>query len=100
MISCGLAGSGLDTSGLSSLLIPVLILTINNDAGTLVRGHPMHDLPSSPGAVSASLEQHETECAHCDVRCACGSLLARRVGSNVELKCRRCKRTVLIPLED
>jgi phage FluMu protein Com len=38
-------------------------------------------------------------CAHEDLRCACGSLLARRVREGVELKCRRCKRTVVIPLE-
>ncbi len=46
-------------------------------------------------------------CAHCgsgrqrgdgDVfRCVCGSLLARLVLGGVELKCRRCKRTVVIP---
>ena len=59
----------------------------------------MHDLPNSPGA-RASVEHDEVECSHCDVRCECGSLLARRVGSNVELKCRRCKRTVLVPLQD
>ncbi len=33
-----------------------------------------------------------------DCRCLCGSLLARVVGDRVELKCRRCKRTLLIPL--
>jgi phage FluMu protein Com len=38
-------------------------------------------------------------CAHQDLRCACGSLLARRVREGIELKCRRCKRTVVIPLE-
>lgn len=32
-------------------------------------------------------------------RCLCGSLLARCVPGGVELKCRRCKRTVTIPLE-
>ena len=31
-----------------------------------------------------------------DCRCPCGSLLARLVPQGVELKCRRCKRTVLI----
>lgn len=35
---------------------------------------------------------------HCDLRCGCGSLLARRVASGVELKCRRCKRTLVLPL--
>lgn len=32
------------------------------------------------------------------LRCCCGSLLARIVDSSVELKCRRCKRVVLLPL--
>jgi phage FluMu protein Com len=30
-------------------------------------------------------------------RCVCGSLLARLSESGVELKCRRCKRVVVIP---
>ena len=34
-----------------------------------------------------------------DCRCLCGSLLARVVAAGVELKCRRCKRTLLVPLE-
>jgi hypothetical protein len=33
-----------------------------------------------------------------DLRCHCGSLLARLVPGGVELKCRRCKRTVTVPL--
>jgi hypothetical protein len=33
-----------------------------------------------------------------DLRCHCGNLLARLVAGGVELKCRRCKRTVLVPL--
>jgi hypothetical protein len=33
-----------------------------------------------------------------DLRCGCGSLLARVVGRAVELKCRRCKRTWWVPL--
>ena len=35
-----------------------------------------------------------------DVRCDCGNLLARRVEGGVELKCRRCKRTVVLPLAE
>lgn len=31
-----------------------------------------------------------------ELRCACGSLLARYVDGKVELKCRRCKRTMWI----
>jgi len=34
-----------------------------------------------------------------DCRCLCGSLLARVIPGGVELKCRRCKRTLLVPLE-
>jgi hypothetical protein len=34
-----------------------------------------------------------------ELRCGCGSLLARLVQNAVELKCRRCKRTWTIPLE-
>jgi hypothetical protein len=33
-----------------------------------------------------------------ELRCACGSLLARYVDGKVELKCRRCKRTIWIPV--
>ncbi len=33
-----------------------------------------------------------------DCRCACGSLMARLVDGGVELKCRRCKQTTLVPL--
>jgi hypothetical protein len=35
-----------------------------------------------------------------ELRCDCGNLLARRVEDGVELKCRRCKRTVVLPLAD
>ncbi len=34
-----------------------------------------------------------------ELRCGCGSLLARVVGGQVELKCRRCKRVWRIPLQ-
>lgn len=33
-----------------------------------------------------------------EVRCGCGSLLARRNGDLIELKCRRCRRRVLLRL--
>jgi phage FluMu protein Com len=33
-----------------------------------------------------------------ELRCACGSLMARVVGVGLELKCRRCKRIVVVPL--
>jgi phage FluMu protein Com len=34
------------------------------------------------------------------LRCHCGSLLARIVPEGVELKCRRCKRQVIVPLAE
>jgi len=33
-----------------------------------------------------------------ELRCGCGSLLAKVVSGAVELKCRRCKRTWRVPL--
>ncbi len=33
------------------------------------------------------------------LRCCCGSLVARLLPHGVELKCRRCKRQIIIPLE-
>ncbi|HXV80336.1 MAG TPA: hypothetical protein VEG60_10695 [Candidatus Binatia bacterium] len=33
-------------------------------------------------------------------RCLCSSMLARLVPGGVELKCRRCKRQVIVPLEE
>jgi phage FluMu protein Com len=35
-----------------------------------------------------------------DCRCVCGSLVARVVPDGVELKCRRCKRTLVVAWED
>jgi phage FluMu protein Com len=32
------------------------------------------------------------------LRCECGNLLARLVPTGVEIKCRRCKRQIIIPL--
>jgi phage FluMu protein Com len=34
------------------------------------------------------------------VHCACGSLLARRVADGIELKCKRCKRILIVPITD
>jgi len=33
-----------------------------------------------------------------DCRCLCGSLVARLGDDGIELKCRRCKRVLLIPV--
>ena len=48
-------------------------------------------------------------CEHCGshegrgeggaLRCECGSLLARFIHGKLELKCRRCKRTVMVTVE-
>jgi hypothetical protein len=55
--------------------------------------------------------QQRMDAAHCDdcgvsasghgseeLRCACGNLIARLVAGRVELKCRRCKRTIMLPV--
>jgi hypothetical protein len=44
------------------------------------------------------LARSSTLSAEVDCRCLCGSLLARVIEGNVELKCRRCKRTLVVPL--
>jgi phage FluMu protein Com len=33
-----------------------------------------------------------------ELRCGCGSLMARLTRSGLELKCRRCKRLVVVPV--
>jgi hypothetical protein len=46
----------------------------------------------------AEAPRRSCDTADCECRCSCGSLLARLVEGGVELKCRRCKRTLLLPL--
>lgn len=54
----------------------------------------------SPPQQTAPAERDSAEDqAHEDVRCFCGSLLAKLVEGGVELKCRRCKRIIVVPLE-
>jgi hypothetical protein len=55
---------------------------------------PRRSEPRAAAAGTAAVDG----CA--EVRCGCGSLLARRVPGGVELKCRRCKRTVVVPLAE
>ncbi|MBX3026824.1 hypothetical protein KF840_18100 [bacterium] len=50
-------------------------------------------------AVSAPCHGHATA-TDGDVRCPCGSLLARWTPAGLELKCRRCKRHVVVPVPD
>jgi phage FluMu protein Com len=35
-----------------------------------------------------------------ELRCGCGSLMARLTPSGIELKCRRCKRLVVVPVSE
>ncbi|WP_205525393.1 hypothetical protein [Pyxidicoccus trucidator] len=44
-------------------------------------------------------EECQPEGGDGEVRCLCGSLLARLVPGGVELKCRRCRRTRVVPLQ-
>ena len=57
--------------------------------------------PKSP-SVLTSRAAHRDACDACcegeALRCACGSLVARHVSDGIELKCRRCKRIVIIPV--
>lgn len=39
------------------------------------------------------------EAPACDVRCGCGALIARRTAAGIELKCRRCRRALLLVLD-
>ncbi|MEZ4267471.1 MAG: hypothetical protein R3F39_13920 [Myxococcota bacterium] len=34
-----------------------------------------------------------------DHRCACGALIARLVEHGLEIKCRRCRRAVIVPID-
>jgi len=43
-------------------------------------------------------EDSPVPCEGDEQRCVCGSLLARLVPGGVEVKCRRCKRTLTLPL--
>jgi hypothetical protein len=49
-------------------------------------------------SVATSTEPVDSEEGGCALRCACGSLIARQVAGGIELKCRRCKRTIVVPL--
>ena len=55
--------------------------------------------PSPRTAASGSTPESATAEATCGLRCLCGSLLARYVPGGVELKCRRCKRTIVVQPE-
>jgi hypothetical protein len=50
--------------------------------------------------MSTTIRAAKKPCAADDLRCLCGSLVARLVDGGVEIKCRRCQRLVRLPLED
>jgi len=50
------------------------------------------------GVMSCTQEHDGCSAEAGSLRCDCGSLLARLVDAGVELKCRRCKRLVVVPL--
>ncbi len=49
---------------------------------------PRMPVPRSPAEAACALPQ--------ELRCTCGSLMARLLAGDIELKCRRCKRVLLI----
>ena len=49
-------------------------------------------------ADTAPARSRRPERAQRECRCECGSLLARLSANGIELKCRRCKRVVSLPL--
>lgn len=54
-------------------------------------------MTDSKTATEGASTSEEPCCAEV-VRCFCGCLLARQVPGGIELKCKRCKRTLVIPL--
>ena len=44
---------------------------------------------------ATSLSSHSAKCG--ETRCECGQLIAKVRGQGLELKCKRCKRIVVIP---
>lgn len=42
-----------------------------------------------------SLSNHHPDCD--ETRCECGQLIAKVRGQGLELKCKRCKRIIVIP---
>lgn len=49
-------------------------------------------MPPSQGTLKIGRPAAASDC-----RCECGSLLARIVADGVEIRCRRCKRELLVP---
>jgi hypothetical protein len=64
------------------------LISIKNDLG----------LPCACGGATGGEAHGARRLGPGELRCGCGSLLARLVAGAVELKCRRCKRTWRVPL--
>jgi hypothetical protein len=66
-------------------LIGILIIVLN----FILTEEPLGMI----GETSSS--NHSVDC--CETRCECGQLIAKVRGHGLELKCKRCKRIVVIP---
>jgi len=61
------------------------------------RGKAM--LRISNSAIYGKLEDaRRCSCDKGELRCGCGNLMARVNSRGIELKCRRCKRIIIVPL--
>ncbi len=58
-------------------------------------GRPFKDQPLTDCTVLRASSSNSPRC--CESRCKCGHLLARLTSDGVELKCKRCKRIVVVP---
>jgi hypothetical protein len=50
-----------------------------------------------PPHARRNLEKPDISGTSTECRCLCGSLVARVVADGVELKCKRCKRMIIVP---
>jgi hypothetical protein len=62
------------------------------------RPHPDRAPRRAAGPSMSAAASPRTDPAASACRCVCGSLVARVVADGIELKCRRCKRKLLVPL--
>ena len=65
--------------------IGILIIVLN----FILTGEPL----GMAGTTSSN--SHSADCG--ETRCECGQLIAKMRGQGLELKCKRCKRIVVIP---
>lgn len=50
------------------------------------------------GSISMFMNKTSSSlCSPHETRCECGQLIAKVLGNGLELKCKRCKRIVIIP---